>query len=55
MRIRHYGLLADRHRQEKITRARALLAEPVPEPQSPESPCAKLLRLTGQDVLRCPA
>jgi hypothetical protein len=55
VRIRHYGLLANRHRQKKIACCRALLAQPTPEPQSPESPCAKLLRLTGNDVLRCPA
>jgi len=55
VRIRHYGLFANRHRQERIARCRALLAQPIPEPRSPEGLCEKLLRLTGKDVLRCPA
>ena len=55
VRIRHYGLLANRHRQQRIARCRALLAAPTPEPRRPESLREKLRRLTGQDVLRCPA
>lgn len=55
VRIRHYGLLANRHRKKRIARCRALLAAPIPEPRSAESRCEKLLRLTGKDVLRCPA
>jgi len=55
VRIRHYGLLANLHRKERIARRRALLAAPIPEPRRPESRCEKLLRLPGQDPLRCPA
>jgi hypothetical protein len=55
VRIRHYGLLANRHRAEKLARCRALLdvAEPGERPRE----CAheKLHRLTGIDPLRCPA
>ena len=37
MRIRHYGLLANRHRREQLARCRALLpADPTPQPSSPE-------------------
>ena len=32
MRIRHYGLLANRHRQRKLARCRAVLAVPDPPP-----------------------
>jgi hypothetical protein len=56
VRIRHYGLLANRHRKEKIARCRELLAAPTPKPPpEQESGCEKLLRLTGKDLLRCPA
>jgi hypothetical protein len=30
--VRHYGLLANRHRQEKLARCRELLGMTVPEP-----------------------
>jgi hypothetical protein len=55
VRIRHYGLLANRHRKEKLARCRALLAAPTPEPPEQETVCEKLLRLSGVDLLRCPA
>ncbi len=55
VRIRHYGLLANRHRKEKLVRCRALLAAPRPEPPEQETVCEKLLRLSGLDLLRCPA
>ncbi len=55
VRIRHYGLLANRHRKEKLVRCRALLAAPTPKPPEHETVCEKLLRLSGLDLLRCPA
>ena len=55
VRIRHYGLLANRHRKEKIARCRALLAAPTPEAPEPLTVSEKVLRLSGVDLLRCPA
>jgi hypothetical protein len=38
VKIRHYGLLANRHREERVAQARALLPPPVaPQPESPKS------------------
>jgi hypothetical protein len=54
MRIRHVGLLANRHRTERLGRCRAALGQPQPEPQEPESVEAAMLRLTGIDIQRCP-
>jgi len=56
VRIRHYGLLANRSRRQRIARCRELLATEAP-PAAPtkESVCEKLLRLTGVDVTVCPA
>jgi hypothetical protein len=54
VRIRHVGLLANRHRTERLGRCRALLGQPQPEPQEPESVQAAMLRLTGLDIQRCP-
>ena len=55
MRVRHYGLLANRRCGEQLTRCRALLAAPPPRPASATSPslAARILRLTGVDILRC--
>jgi hypothetical protein len=57
VRIRHYGLLANRTRKKKIARCRELLSAPAPEPRPLEKePVAeKLLRLTGVDIHCCPA
>jgi len=55
VRIRHYGLLANRHRAEKLARCRALLEVPQPEKRPRECAREKLHRLTGVDPLRCPA
>jgi len=53
-RIRHYGLLGNRHRAENLARCRELLAVPVrippPEPDYRE----RCRQLSGQDPLRCP-
>ncbi len=55
VRIRHYGLLANRTRKEKIARCRALLAAPAPQESVQETVAEKLLRLSGIDLHRCPA
>jgi len=55
VKIRHYGLLGNRCRHEKVARCRALLDQPHPEPSEPESVEAMMLRLTGIDIQRCPA
>jgi hypothetical protein len=53
VRIRHYGLLANRTRQKKIARCRALLLAPkVSKPVEQTLP-EKLLRLTGIDIQQC--
>ena len=55
VRIRHFGLLANRTRTSKLARCRALLAQPVPAADRPvESVHALMLRLTGIDIARCP-
>ena len=55
VRIRHFGLLANRHRTAKLAQCRALLAQPTPPPAPPESVRALMLRLTGIDIERCPS
>ncbi len=55
VRIRHFGLLANRGRAAKLARCRALLAAVPPEaPAAPEPVAALMLRLTGVDLTRCP-
>ncbi len=54
VRIRHYGLLANRSRKEKIARCRALLSTPEPEERAQETLAQKLLRLAGVDIQGCP-
>ncbi len=54
MRIRHFGLLANRTRRAHIARCRDLLGQPPPEEATPESAAALLQRLTGVDPARCP-
>ncbi len=56
VRLRHYGLLANAHREKQLAKCRDLLdAAPPPEAtREPETWQALLLRLTGKDVLRCP-
>jgi hypothetical protein len=55
VRIRHYGLLANRNRREKIARCRDLLAAPKPEEPASQTRREKLLELTGFDIGQCPA
>ena len=54
VKIRHYGLLGNRCRHQKVARCRRLLDQAVPEPQAPESIEDMMLRLTGTDIQRCP-
>ena len=53
-RIRHYGLLGNRHRAENLAHCRELLAVPVPIPQPEPDYRDRCRRLSGQDPLRCP-
>jgi hypothetical protein len=55
VRIRHFGLLANRTRTAKLARCRQLLAAlPAAALRPPESVAAVMLRLTGVDIERCP-
>jgi hypothetical protein len=55
MRIRHFGLLANRSRASKLAQARVALDQPPPpKPPPTESAPEAMLRLTGIDVLLCP-
>ena len=54
MRIRHFGLLANRTRRQTLTRCRHLLGQP-PTTEAPSESVAELMhRLTGIDLARCP-
>jgi len=57
-RIRYYGFLANRYREQKLARCRQLLAMPPPEP--PDDQAAGDYRdqyqeLTGTSLIECPA
>jgi hypothetical protein len=54
VRIRHFGLLANRRRAAALAQCRALLAQPAPPVVPPESVRALMLRVTGLDIERCP-
>ena len=54
VRIRHFGLLANRARARQVARARQLLDAPPGEPARPESVFVLMQRLTGIDFSRCP-
>jgi hypothetical protein len=54
MRIRHFGLLANRTRRATLARCRALLGQPPPQDAQLESVVALMQRLTGIDIARCP-
>ena len=54
MRIRHYGLLANRHKRELLAHARAALNHPAPDPAPVESVQAFCQRVLGIDIERCP-
>jgi hypothetical protein len=55
VRLRHFGLLANRRRAAALAQCRALLAQPAPPPEPAESVRAFMLRVTGLDIERCPA
>ena len=57
MRVRGYGLLANRDRKRRLEKARAALGQfevPEPKPQEPESAEAFMLRVAGVDIRLCP-
>ena len=55
MRIRHFGFLANRAKQQNLTRCRQLLGLPPDGPQPPPKSAPELLfELTGIDLSRCP-
>jgi Putative transposase/Transposase zinc-binding domain len=56
MRVRHYGLLANRHRAARLARCREVLGVDAPPaaPMTPPSIADRILQLTGIDILRCP-
>ena len=54
-RIRHYGFLSNRAKEQQLPRCRALLGQPPPpKPESARDVVALVLQLTGVDVTRCP-
>lgn len=52
-RIRHYGLLANCHKKEKLAQCRLALNMPQPQPAIIESVKAFMLRVNQIDLLRC--
>jgi len=54
VRIRHFGLLANRRRAAALAQCRTLLAQPPPPAGPPESARALMLRVAGVDIERCP-
>ena len=55
MRIRHFGLLANRHRKQKLQQCRSLLgASPPLSDVTPLSIAAIVQQLTGRDLYTCP-
>jgi hypothetical protein len=53
-RIRHYGLLGNRHRAENLARCRELLGGVAPTTETQRDYRERYRQLTGQDPLRCP-
>ena len=53
MRIRYFGLLANRTRRETLTWCRDLLGQPPTEDAQRESVAVLMHRLTGVDLARC--
>ena len=55
MRIRHYGLQANRDRYKRLTQCRKLLGQAEPAAEKKETVEQMMLRLTGVDITACPA
>jgi hypothetical protein len=53
-RIRHYGFLSNRCKEQQLPRCRELLGQPPPSAPVPLDVVALVLRFTGIDVTRCP-
>jgi hypothetical protein len=53
-RIRHYGLLGNRHRAENLARCRELLGVVTPTIETQRDYRERYRQLIGQDPLRCP-
>jgi len=53
-KIRYYGWLAAGNKQATLAAIRRTLAVAPPPPRPAEEPAARILRLTGIDVRRCP-
>lgn len=54
VRIRYYGLLANRHREQALARCREVLPGPPARPQLTKADWQALLQsLTGVDPMRC--
>jgi Putative transposase/Transposase zinc-binding domain len=53
-RMRHYGFLSNRGKQQQLPRCRALLRVPAEPSVEALAPLLLLLRWTGVDVTRCP-
>ena len=55
MRIRHYGLLANRHKQAKLAAARLALDQPAPTTPPPEAESVEAfwLRIAALDIHQC--
>jgi Putative transposase len=54
MRIRYFGMLANRARRATLTRCRSLLGQPAINETPSESVAELVHRLTGIDLARCP-
>ena len=54
VRIRHFGLLANRRRAAALAQCRVLLRQPPPPVELPETVRDLMLRVTGLDIERCP-
>ena len=54
-RMRHYGFLSNRVKEQQLPRCRALLGQAQePDPALPSAALELLLHRTGHDVTRCP-
>jgi len=55
MRLRHDGLLANRHKAQTLRRCRDLLGQPAaPPPRRPQSVVQWMREVTGIDLTQCP-